>query len=94
MHLIINHNEPDDFVVSTQETHSVREMVECVFRYLDLNYQDYVIRNPIFIRPEELNFLRGDSTKARTLLGWKPEYTFEGMMYEMVDHWMKFYSKK
>jgi GDPmannose 4,6-dehydratase len=94
MHLIINHSKPDDFVVSTQETHSVREMVEYVFRYLDLNYQDYVVQNPIFMRPEELKFLRGDSTKTRTVLGWKPEYTFEGMMHEMVDHWIKFYSKK
>ena len=94
MHLIINHDKPDDFVVSMQETHSVREMVECVFKYLELNYQDYVIQNPIFMRPEELKFLRGDSTKTRTVLGWKPEYTFESMMHEMVDHWMSLYSKK
>jgi GDPmannose 4,6-dehydratase len=88
MHLITNHDVPDDFVVSTMETHSVREMCEIVFSYLDLDYKEYVEQNPKYLRPEELPYLRGDSTKARETLGWEPEYTFEQMMYEMVDHWM------
>ena len=50
--------------------------------------KDYVVQNPKYMRPEELPYLRGDSTKARTILGWKPEYTFEQLMHEMVDHWM------
>ena len=87
MHKIINHETPDDFVVSTGETHSVREMVDYVFRRLDMNYQDYVVQNPAFMRPEELKYLKGDSTKARTVLGWEPEYTFETLLDEMIDYW-------
>jgi|TARA_R100000734_G_C3318240_1_gene112193 GDPmannose 4,6-dehydratase len=88
MHAIMNHDTPDDFVVSTMETHSVREMCELVFSYLDLDYRDYVVQNPKFLRPEELPYLKGDSTKIRETLGWKPEYTFKSMMHEMCDHWM------
>jgi len=88
MHLIINHNVPDDFVVSTMETRSVRDMCEVVFRHLDLNYKDYVIQNPIYLRSEELPYLKGDSTKVRTTLGWEPTYKFDEMMFEMTDHWM------
>jgi len=88
MHMIINNDVPDDFVVSTMETRSVREMCDVVFKYLGLNYQDYIIQNPKYLRPEELPYLRGDSTKIRETLGWKPTYTFEEMMHEMTDHWM------
>lgn len=88
MHMIINHEKPDDFIVSTMETRSVRDMCDVVFNYIGLNYHDFVLQNPKFMRPEELPYLRGDSTKARTILGWKPTYTFEEMMYEMTDHWM------
>ena len=87
MHMILNHDTPDDFVVSTMETHSVREMCEVVFKYLDLDYKDYVVQNPKFLRPEELPYLKGDSTKIRKTLGWEPTYTFEEMMHEMCDHW-------
>ena len=88
MHKIINHDTAEDFVVSTMETHSVREMCEVVFKYLDLDYKDYVVQNPKFIRPEELPYLKGDSSKLRKTLDWKPNYTFESLMYEMCDHWM------
>jgi GDPmannose 4,6-dehydratase len=88
MHMIINHDTPDDFVVSTMETHSVREMCEVVFSYLGLDYKDYVVQNPKFLRPEELPYLKGDSTKIRETMGWKPTYTFESMLHEMCDHWM------
>jgi len=88
MHAILNHSEADDFVVSTMETHSVREMCDVVFKYLDMDYNDYVVQNPKYLRPEELPYLKGDSTKAREVLGWKPVYTFEEMMYEMCDHWL------
>lgn len=88
MHMISNHDGADDFVVSTMETHSVREMCEVVFTHLDLDYKDYVTQNPKFLRPEELPYLKGDSTKLRETFGWKPEYTFESMMHEMCDHWM------
>ena len=88
MHMISNHSEPDDFVVSTMKTHSVREMCDVVFSYLDLDYNDHVTQNPKFLRPEELPYLKGDSTKLRDTFGWKPEYTFESMLHEMCNHWM------
>ena len=78
---IINHDTPDDFVLSTMETHSVRDLCQVVFDHLDLDYNDYVVQNPKYMRPEELKYLKGDSTKARTVLGWEPEYTFESMMH-------------
>jgi GDPmannose 4,6-dehydratase len=93
MYLMMQHDEPGDWVVSTMETHSVREMCNLVFNHLDLDYKEYVTQNPKFLRPEELPYLKGDSTKIRTELGWKPTYTFEGMMHEMTDHWLNYYSK-
>jgi GDPmannose 4,6-dehydratase len=93
MHAIINHDTPDDFVVSTMKTHSVREMTEYVFKRLNMDYTKYVLQNPIFIRPEELKYLKGDSTKVRTTLNWKPEYTFESMLDEMVDYWINYFKK-
>lgn len=94
MHLIMNHETPDDFVVSTMQTHSVRDMTKYVFDSMNMNYEDYVTQNQIFIRPEELQYLKGDSTKARTILGWKPEYTFESMLDEMVEYWYNYFSKQ
>jgi GDPmannose 4,6-dehydratase len=91
MHMIINHTEPDDFVCATGVTNSVREMCDYVFSRLDLNYKDFVIQDKRFLRPEELKYLRGDSTKLRTTFGWKPEYTFETLMDEMIDHWLTIY---
>jgi GDPmannose 4,6-dehydratase len=88
MHMIINNETPDDFVVSTMTTHSVSEMVEYVFNRLDLDYTKYVTQNEKFLRAEELKYLKGDSTKIRTQLGWKPEYTFETLMDDMIDGWM------
>ena len=93
MHLMLQQDKPGDWVVATGETHSVREMCELVFSYLDLDYKKYVIQNPKFLRPEELPYLKGDSTKIRTELGWKPKYTFKMLMEEMTDHWLNFYKK-
>ena len=87
MHLILNHDIADDFVVSTMTTHSVREMVDYVFKKLDLVYTNHVVQNEKFLRPEELKYLKGDSTKIRETLGWKPQYTFESLLDEMVEHW-------
>ena len=91
MHLIINNDTPDDFVVSTMVTNSVRDMVEYVFKKLELDYTKYVSQDSKFTRPEELNYLKGDSTKIRTMLGWVPEYTFETMLDEMIEHWLDFF---
>lgn len=93
MHLIVQQDEPGDYVVSTGITHSVREMCDYVFGKLGLDYKDYVYQNPKFLRPEELPYLKGDSTKIREELGWKPEYTFETLMDDMIKHWLQVYSK-
>jgi len=92
MHLILQQPEAGDWVVATGETHSVREMCEYVFSKLGLDYKKYVKQNPIYLRPEELPYLKGDSTKIREL-GWKPEYTFETLMDEMIEFWLNFYKK-
>jgi GDPmannose 4,6-dehydratase len=89
IHLITNHNKPDDFIVSTMETHSVLDMVKYVFAKLDLDYTKHVVQNEKFLRPEELKYLKGDSTKIRQTLGWKPEYTFQTLMDDMIDHNLK-----
>jgi GDPmannose 4,6-dehydratase len=89
MHLIINHSVPDDFVVATGQTHSVREMTDYVFSKLGLDYNEFVFQNPIYLRPEELPYLRGDSSKLRSTFNWAPEYTFEMLMDEMIAFWME-----
>jgi len=87
MHLIINHHTPRDWVVATGVSHSVRELCEYTFKSLGMNYEDYVVQNQKFIRPEELKYLRGDSSEIQEVLGWKPKYTFETMINEMIKHW-------
>jgi GDPmannose 4,6-dehydratase len=91
MHLILNHNEPDDFVISTGETHSIRDLCKLVFSKLNLNYEDYVKINLKFVRPEELDYLCGDSSKSKEILGWKPEYSFEQLVDEMLDYFLSQY---
>lgn len=93
MWLIINHSVPDDFVVATGQTHSVRDVCKVAFNSVGLDYKDFVTQNPKFIRPEELPYLRGDSTKIRTTLGWKPTYTFEKLIHEMVGYQLSELSK-
>lgn len=89
MYLIMQHDSPEDFVVSTMRTHSVRDLCEYVFTKLDMNYRDYVTQDTKFLRPEELKLLKGDSTRARTILQWKPEYTFETLLDDMIDSWLE-----
>ena len=88
---IINHEEPDDFVVASGTTHSVRDLCEVVFELLDMDYRDHIVQDPKFLRPQELKYLKGDPTKAREAFSWKPEYTFESMISEMVEYWKEFY---
>ena len=91
MNLIINHTEPDDFVCATGVTNSVRDMCEYVFKELGMNYKDYVVQDERYMRSEELKYLRGDSTKLRKTFDWEPEYTFETLMDDMINHWLKIY---
>ena len=76
MHMIVNHTQPDDFVCATGVTNSVGDMCRYVFNKLDMNYKDYVTQDQRYMRAEELKYLKGDSTKLRTTLGWEPIYTF------------------
>jgi GDPmannose 4,6-dehydratase len=88
MWLMLQQPTPDNFVLATGETRSVNEMVEYVFNRLDLDPAQHVVTDEKYMRPEELHYLRGDSTKARTVLGWNPEINFHQMMDEMVDYWV------
>lgn len=91
MWLILQQNQPDDFVCSTGISHSVRELCEYVFSQLNLDYNEFVKVDEKFLRPEELNDLRGDCSKLKTITGWKPEYTFETMLDEMINYWIKIF---
>lgn len=84
---ILQLDKPDDFVCATGVSHSVRELCEYVFSSLDLNYQDYVKIDEKYLRPEELTDLKGDPTKLIQTTGWKPTYTFESMLDEMIKYW-------
>ena len=85
MHMMLQHSEPDDYVVATGVTHSVREFCELAFSHAGLDYRKHVVEDPQFFRPAEVDLLIGDSAKARTVLGWEPKYDFEMLVREMVD---------
>ena len=94
MWMILQLETPNDYVCSTGVSHTVKELCEYVFRKLDLSYQDYIVLDEKFLRPEELNDLKGDNSKLKKHTGWEPTYTFESMLDEMIDYWLKYYSKK
>ncbi len=85
MWLMLQQEKPDDYVVATGEAHSVRDFLEEAFGYLGLNYRDYVVVDPQFIRPAEVDYLVGDATKAREVLGWEPIVSFPELVRMMVD---------
>jgi len=91
MWMILQLDSPNDYVCATGISHTVRDLCEYTFNKLGLDYRDYVKQDEKFLRPEELNDLKGDSTKLRTQTGWSPKYTFETMMDEMIDYWLNFY---
>jgi len=91
MWLILQHDKPDDFVCSTGVSHTVGDLVEYVFNKLDLDWKQYVGQDEKFLRPEELDVLKGDCSKAKELLGWEHKYTFETMLDEMIDYQLKIY---
>jgi len=86
---ILQLEEPNDFICATGTSHSVRQLCEYVFSKLELNYEDYVKLDMKFLRPEELTDLKGDPTKLMKATGWKPTYTFETMLDEMIAYWLK-----
>ena len=85
MWLMLQQDQPDDYVIATNETHSVRELVEIAFQRVGLDWQDYVVSDEAFARPAEVDFLIGDFSKAREKLGWEPRVNFRELVEMMVD---------
>jgi len=85
MWLMLQRDEPDDYVVATGQSNSVREFVELAFSHVGLDYNKYVVTDPNLFRPAEVNLLRGDSTKARKKLGWQNKVVFQDLVREMVE---------
>jgi GDPmannose 4,6-dehydratase len=82
---MLQQDQPDDFVIATGETHSVREFLEIAFDHVNLHWQDYVVQDPRFMRPAEVDQLVGDASKARQVLGWSPSVSFAELVCMMVD---------
>jgi GDPmannose 4,6-dehydratase len=85
MWMMLQNSEPEDFIIGTGETHSVREFCEMTFSYLGLDYQDYVIQDPHFYRPAEVDLLVANPRKAREKLNWKPKVTLDELVKMMVN---------
>lgn len=85
MWLMLQQDQPDDYVIATGETHSIKEFLGEAFNYVNLKWEDYVEFDPRYLRPAEVELLIGDSTKARTKLGWQPSVTFQELVHLMVD---------
>jgi GDPmannose 4,6-dehydratase len=91
---ILQLDKPGDYVCATGVSHSVRELVNYVFTRLGLHWSEYLKQDEKFLRPEELHDLKGDSSKLIKSTGWNHQYTFESMLDEMIDYWLKYYEKK
>jgi len=85
MWLMLQQDQPDDYVIATGETHSVREFCELAFSYVGLDYRDYVVVDQRFMRPAEVDLLIGDASKARKKLGWQPRTSFTELVQMMVE---------
>ena len=85
MWMMLQQEQPDDYVIATNETHSVREFLQLAFNYVNLDWEEYVEFDKRYLRPAEVDLLIGDSTKARTQLGWTPSVTFEQLVALMVE---------
>ena len=86
MWLTLQQNKPDDYVVATGESYSVREFLAASFGLLGLDWQEHVKTDAFYLRPSEVDFLKGDPTKARTKLGWQPKISFKEMVKIMTEH--------
>lgn len=93
MWLMLQQDKPEDFVVATGKTHSVRDLVETAFNHVGLKWEDYVIQDPSFMRPAEVDLLIGNPQKAKRKLGWEPEVSFSDLIKMMVDHDLKKYGQ-
>ncbi|USK57226.1 GDP-mannose 4,6-dehydratase [Cytobacillus solani] len=86
MWLMLQQEEPDDYVIATGETHTVKELIEIAFEHVGLNWQDYVVQDARFMRPAEVDILLGDPTKAKKQLDWEPQVNFEQLVKMMVEN--------
>jgi GDPmannose 4,6-dehydratase len=93
MWLMLQQDSPGDYVCSTGISHSVQELVEYVFSKLELDWKEYVTTEERYLRPEELEDLKGDCKNLKKKTGWTPKYTFESMLDEMIEYWIDLYSK-
>ena len=93
MWLMLQQDEPDDYVIATGETHSVKEFAEMAFSHVGLNYQDYLSSDEIFFRPAEVHLLKGDYSKGKKILGWEPTVSFKELIRMMVDSDLKHLGK-
>lgn len=89
MWMMLQHDQPDDYVLATNETHSIREFLDAAFSYVNLDWHDYVKFDERYLRPAEVELLIGDSSKARNVLGWKPSVSFDELVKLMVDSDLK-----
>ena len=94
MWLMLQQDEPGNYVIATGETHSVEEFVRLSFARVDLDYKDYVVTDPRFVRPAEVDLLLGNPARAKNVLGWEPSVSFEGLVNMMVDNDLKILSGK
>jgi GDPmannose 4,6-dehydratase len=85
MWLMLQQDEPQDYVIATGRTHSIKDLCEAAFGHVDLDWHDYVVQDPRFMRPAEVDLLVGDPSKAKEILGWEPDVTFEQLVELMVD---------
>ena len=81
---MLQHDQPDDYVIATGQTHTVKELVQTAFACVDLDWQKYVVQDPALIRPAEVDLLIGDASKAQRVLGWKPRVNFHELVQRMV----------
>jgi len=86
MWMMLQQPSPDDYVIATGETHSIREMCQEAFSYVGLDWEEYVVQDPRFMRPAEVDLLVGDATKAHQTLGWEPKVSFQDLVHMMVEH--------
>ena len=86
MHKILNHKNPDDFVIATGETHTIKEFLKIAFNYVNLKYEDYIEISEKYYRPNEVGYLLGDPSKANKILGWKPKTSFDELVKMMLDN--------
>jgi len=94
MWLMLQQDEPEDYVIATGISHSVKDLVQVAFDHAGLNWEDHTIIDPRFLRPAEVDHLLGDSQKARAKLGWKPRVTFDELIKMMVDHDLRLNQKR